>query len=239
MRLVGPCLVGEPCRELLSTASSSARLSCAVALQRRRRLMCGASHALGQAPALILFFRSFRCAQRQFCLLVLFDLRAERGAGQSSVGLLVEAILCSGRGVKARWPYLDVLHDVLHVLGGLRDDQQSEASDRRRVSRSSWESSLGRRLGKRLVVVVAHVQAACCPSRHDKYLSPARVSRILDRLLGRSVALQERSPRLLCVLAFAQASEPGLVHVHEDFCDGIVEEVGHVVVAIQREHRQR
>jgi hypothetical protein len=51
--------------------------------------------------------------------------------------------------------------------------------------------------------------------------------------------LQERSPQLLCVLAFAQASEAGLVHVHEDFCDGIVEEVGHVVVAIQREHRER
>ncbi len=76
-------------------------------------------------------------------------------------------------------------------------------------------------------------------ARYDEHLSPARVSRILDRLLGHGVALQERSPQLLCALALAEALEAGLVHVHEDFCDGPVKEVGHVVVAIQRKHRQR
>jgi hypothetical protein len=75
--------------------------------------------------------------------------------------------------------------------------------------------------------------------RRDEHISPSRVSRILDRLLGHGVALEKRSPQILCVLAFAQASEAGVVHMHEDFCDGLVEEVGHVGVAIQREHRQR
>jgi hypothetical protein len=54
----------------------------------------GASRALGQAPALLLFSRSVRFAHHQFCLLV-FDLRAERGAGQSS--LVPCRVAASGR----------------------------------------------------------------------------------------------------------------------------------------------